>query len=201
MCVLLRNLLLQSLHIVIEAFKCVLLLFDGIVLVIDIPLQTLHVRFDVVHFVLDQLELGFRLQGHVVNLALVLLVLVVDLLQLLVPVLLNLTNGHLVPFDQLLVILLLLIDLRLLVLHLFFVSFFFVQDLILVILFDLFDSSQEVLVLALLLGLQLGELFSIVKHSSTVLVSLLLDFVLLLIQELSPFNLFSVLGFLNLPQK
>ena len=201
MCVLLRNLLLQSLHIVIEAFKCVLLLFDGIVLVIDIPLQTLHVRLDIVHFVLDQLELGFRLQGHVVNLALVLLVLVVDLLQLLVPVLLNLTNGHLVPFDQLLVILLLLIDLRLLVLHLFFVSFFFVQDLILVILFDLFDSSQEVLVLALLLGLQLGELFSIVKHSSTVLVSLLLDFVLLLIQELSPFNLFSVLGFLNLPQK
>ena len=177
------------------------MLFDGIVLVIDVPLQTLHVRLDVVHFVLDQLELGFRLQRHVVDLALVLLVLVVDLLQLLVPILLNLANGHLVPLDQLLVVLLLLVDLRLLVLHLFFMPFFLVQNFILMILLDLLDGSKEVLVLALLLRLQLGELFGVVKHSSTVLVSLLLDFVLLLIQELSPFDLLSVLRFLNLPQK
>ena len=177
------------------------MLFDGIVLVIDVPLQTLHVRLDVVHFVLDQLELGFRLESHVVDLALVLLVLVVDLLQLLVPILLDLANGHLVPLDQLLVVLLLLVDLRLLVLHLFFMPFFLVQNFILMILLDLLDGSEEVLVLALLLRLQLGELFGVVKHSSTVLVSLLLDFVLLLIQELSPFDLLSVLRFLNLPQK
>ena len=169
------------------------MLFDGIVLVIDVPLQTLHVRLDVVHFVLDQLELGFRLESHVVDLALVLLVLVVDLLQLLIPILLDLANGHLVPLDQLLVVLLLLVDLRLLILHLFFVSFLLVQNLILMILLDLLDSSKEVLVLALLLRLQLGELFGVIKHSSTVLISLLLDFVLLLIQELSPFNLLSVL--------
>ena len=169
------------------------MLFDGIILVIDVPLQTLHVRLDVVHFVLDQLELGFRLESHVVDLALVLLVLVVDLLQLLVPVLLNLANGHLVPLDQLLVVLLLLVDLRLLVLHLFFMPFFLVQNFILMILLDLLDSSEEVLVLALLLRLQLGELFGVIKHSSTVLISLLLDFVLLLIQELSPFDFLSVL--------
>ena len=169
------------------------MLFDGIVLVIDVPLQTLHVRLDVVHFVLDQLELGFRLQRHVVDLTLVFLVLVVDLLQLLISILLNLANGHLVPLDQLLVVLLLLVDLRLLVLHLFFMPFFLVQNFILMILLDLLDGSKEVLVLALLLRLQLGELFGVVKHSSTVLVSLLLDFVLLLIQELSPFDLLSVL--------
>ena len=127
------------------------------------------------------------------DLALVLFILVVDLLQLLVPILLDLANGHLVPLDQLLVVLLLLVDLRLLVLHLLFVPFFLVQDLILMILLDLLDSCQEVLVLALLLRLQLGELFGVVKHSSTVLVPLLLNFVLLLIQELSPFNLLSVL--------
>ena len=169
------------------------MLFDGIVLVIDVPLQTLHVRLDVVHFVLDQLELGFRLESHVVDLALVLLVLVVDLLQLLVPILLDLANGHLVPLDQLLVVFLLLVNLRLLVFHLFFMLLFFEQDLILMILLYLFNRSQEVLVLAFFLGLQLRELLGVVKHSSTVLVSLLLDFVLLLVQEFSPFDFFSVL--------
>ena len=127
------------------------------------------------------------------DLALVLLVFVMDLFQLLVSILLDLANGHLVPLDQLLVVLLLLVDLRLLVLHLLFVPFFLVQDLILMILLDLLDSSEEVLVLALLLRLQLGELFGVIKHSSTVLISLLLDFVLLLIQELSPFDLLRVL--------
>ena len=169
------------------------MLFDGIVLVIDVPLETFHVRLDVVHLIFDQLKLGFRLQSHVVDLALVLLVFVMDLFQLLVSILLDLANSHLVPLDQLLVIFLLLVNLRLLVLHLLFVLLLLKQDLILMILLNLFDRSQEVLVLALLLGLQLGELFGIVKHPATVLVSLLLDFVLLLVQEFPPFDFFGVL--------
>ena len=91
------------------------------------------------------------------------------------------------------IVFLLLINLRLLVLHLFFVLFFFEQDLILVILLNLLNRSQKVLMLTLLLSLQFGEFFGVVEHSTTVLVSLLLDLVLLLVQEFPPLDLFSVL--------
>lgn len=51
------------------------------------------------------------------DLALVLLILIVDLLELLVPVFLNLSDGLFIAIDQLLVVFLLLVDLSLLILH------------------------------------------------------------------------------------
>lgn len=66
---------------------------------------------------------------------------------------------------------------------------------------DLLDCIEEVLVLALLLRLELGEFFGVIEHASTVLVTLLLDLVLLLVQKLPPLNLFSVLRFFDLPQE
>jgi len=52
-----------------------------------------------------------------VDLTLVLLILIVDLLELLVPVFLNLSDGLFIAIDQLLVVFLLLVDLSLLILH------------------------------------------------------------------------------------
>ena len=135
------------------------------------------------------------------HLTLVLLILVIDLAELLVTVLLDLGNGHLVAINQLLVVLMLLIDLRLTVLHLLLVVLFLEQDLILVVRLDFLDRVKEVFVLTLFLSLQFGELFGVIEHSTTVFVSLLLDFVLLLVQELSPFNLLRVLRLLNLSQE
>ena len=51
------------------------------------------------------------------DLALVLLILIVDLLEFLVPVFLNLSDGLFIAIDQLLVVFLLLVDLSLLILH------------------------------------------------------------------------------------
>ena len=59
------------------------------------------------------------------DLALVLLILIVDLLELLVPVFLNLSDGLFIAIDQLLVVFLLLVDLSLLILHFLLVLLFF----------------------------------------------------------------------------
>ena len=196
--ILLSYLLLQRLHVVIEAFQCILLLLHCIVLIIDIPLETLHIGLDIVHLVLDQLQLGFRLKCHIMHLSLVFFVFVMDLLELFVAVLFDLIDGHLVPSDQLFIIFLLFVDLRLLVLHLLLVLLLLKQDLILVVLLNLLDRSQKVLMLSFLLSLQFGKLFSIVQHSATVLISFLLDFILLFVKQFSAFDLFGIFRFLNL---
>ena len=51
------------------------------------------------------------------------------------------------------------------------------------------------------LSLQSGEFFSVIKHTARVLVSLLLNLILLLVQKLSTFDLFGVLGFFDLSKE
>lgn len=94
-----------------------------------------------------------------------------------------------------------LVDLSLLVLHLLLVLVLLEQYFVLVVLLDLLDSREEVLVLALFLSLQLRELLCVVQHLAGVLIPLLLDLVLLLVEELSSFDLFGVLRLLDLSQK
>ena len=153
--ILLSNVLVERLDLILETLQCVLLLFDSIILVIDISLQAFHVSLDIIHLVLDKLELSLRLKCHIMYLALVLLILVMNLFELLIPILFNLSNGHLIAINQLLVVFLLFVDLRLLVLHFLLVLFFLEKDLVLVVRLDLFDCIQEVFMLTLLLSLQL----------------------------------------------
>jgi len=63
------------------------------------------------------------------------------------------------------------------------------------------NSRQEVLVISLLLCLQLGEVLGVVEHLAGVLVSLVLDFVLLLVEKLSALHLFGVLRLLDLSEQ
>ena len=148
------------------------MLFNGVILVIDISLKTLHISLDIVHFVLDQLQLSFRLKSHVLNLVPILLVFGIDLLKFFVSILFNLLDGHLVSRDQFLIILLLFVNLSLLVLHLLLVLLFFEQDFVCVVLLDFIDGSEEVLMLTFFLSLKLGEFLSIIEHSTTILVAL-----------------------------
>ena len=68
-------------------------------LINDVASETSHVVPNVLHLVFDELELGLGLEGHVVHLALVVVVFLADRLQLLVTVLLNLLNRHAVAVD------------------------------------------------------------------------------------------------------
>ena len=95
----LSNLFVQQLDVVLVLLDNLFLLRDGSRLVEDVPLEAGHVVPDVLHFVFDQLELGLRLERHIVHLALVVLVLVLDGLQLLVTVLDDLLNRHLIAVD------------------------------------------------------------------------------------------------------
>ena len=135
------------------------------------------------------------------HLILIVLILVLDLKKFFVSIFLNLLDGHGISIDEFLVVFLLLVDLSLLVLHLFLVLLLFEEDLVLVILLDLFDGSEEVLIFTLFLGLKFGELLSIIKHASRVLVSLLLNLVLLLVKKLATLNFFGVLGLFNLTEE
>ena len=135
------------------------------------------------------------------HLILIVLILVLDLKKFFVSIFLNLLDGHGISIDEFLVVFLLLVDLSLLVLHLFLVLLLFEEDLVFVILLDLFDGSEEVLIFTLFLGLKFGELLSIIKHASRVLVSLLLNLVLLLIKKLATLNFFGVLGLFNLTEE
>ena len=148
------------------------MLFNGVILVIDISLKTLHISLDIVHFVFDQLQLSFRLKSHVLNLVPILLVFRIDLRKFFVSILFNLLDGHLVSRDQFLIILLLFVNLSLLVLHLLLVLLFFEQDLVCVILLDFINGSEEVLMLTFFLSLKLGEFLGIIEHSTTILVAL-----------------------------
>ena len=76
-----------------------LLLLHCTGLINNIAPETSHVIPDVLHLVLDELELGLGLEGHVVNLTLVVVVFLADRLQLLVTVLLDLLNRHPVTVD------------------------------------------------------------------------------------------------------
>ena len=66
------------------------------------------------------------------------------------------------------------------------------------LLLNFFDSCKEVLVLALLLRLQLRESLGVVEHLARVLVSLMLNLVLLLVEELLTLNILRCLGFFDL---
>ena len=66
------------------------------------------------------------------------------------------------------------------------------------LLLNFFDSCEEVLVLALLLRLQLRESLGIVEHLARVLVSLMLNLVLLLVEELLTLNILRCFGFFDL---
>ena len=135
------------------------------------------------------------------HLILIVLILVLDLKKFFVSIFLNLLDGHGISIDEFLVVFLLLVDLSLLVLHLFLVLLLFEEDFVLMILLDLFDGSEEVLIFTLFLGLKFGELLSIIKHASRVLVSLLLNLVLLLVKKLATLNFFGVLGLFNLTEE
>ena len=135
------------------------------------------------------------------HLILIVLILVLDFKKFFVSIFLNLLDGHGISIDEFLVVFLLLVDLSLLVLHLFLVLLLFEEDLVFVILLDLFDGGEEVLIFTLFLGLKFGELLSIIKHASRVLVSLLLNLVLLLIKKLATLNFFGVLGLFNLTEE
>ena len=135
------------------------------------------------------------------HLILIVLILVLDLKKFFVSIFLNLLDGHGISINEFLVVFLLLVDLSLLVLHLFLVLLLFEEDLVFVILLDLFDGSEEVLIFTLFLGLKFGELLSIIKHASRVLVSLLLNLVLLLVKKLATLNFFGVLGLFNLTEE
>lgn len=124
-------------------------------LISNIALETLHVLVDVLHLVLNDGQLGVGFDTHVSNLILILSILLLDRLNFLVPICNDLLNSFVVPVDQRLIVLLLFVDLSLLVVHLFLVLFSLEQDLILVLLLDFLDGSQEVLVFTLFLGLKL----------------------------------------------
>ena len=136
-------------------FVELLLLHHSEALVEQLAFQSFLVILDVLHLVLDELQLGLRLQRHVVHLALVVFVLLLDLSQLVVTVFFDLLDRHPVPVDELLVVFLLLIDLGLLILHFLLVLLFFKQDFILVVLFDFLNSRQEVLMFSFFLCLKL----------------------------------------------
>ena len=161
-----------------------LLLHHSEALVEQLAFQGFLVILDVLHLVLDELQLGLRLQRHVVHLALVVFVLLLDLSQLVVTVFFDLLNRHPVPVDELLVIFLLLIDLGLLILHFLLVLLFFKQDFILVVLFDFLDSRQEVLMFSFFLSLKLREILGVVEHPTSVFVPFLLYLVLLFVEKL-----------------
>jgi len=95
----------------------------------------------------------------------------------------------------------LLIDLSLLVVHLFLVLLSLEQNLILVLLLNFLNSGKEVLVLALFLRLQFGESFGFLEHALGVLVALLLNRVLLLVEELSALHLHCALRLIDLSQE
>ena len=132
------------------------------------------------------------------DLILVILVLVLNFSQLSVSVLFNLGYGHIVSIDELLIVFLLFIYLGLFVLHLFLVLLLGEQDLILVVLLNLLDGGKEVLVFTLFLCLKLGKFFSVVEHSSRILVPFLLDFVLLSVEKFTALYLLGVLRLLDL---
>jgi len=93
----LSDLLMKQCDVVVVLLLDLLLLLHGTLLVRNVTLETLHVVINVLHFVLDQLELSFGLEGHIVHLLLIARVFVRDGRQLIISVLLDLLNRHLVP--------------------------------------------------------------------------------------------------------
>ena len=95
----LRNVIVKQLNVILVLLEMHFLLLNGSCLVSDIPHKTVHIRRNVLHLALNQLQLGLRLKGHVLHLVLVLVVLEADLVDFFVPVLLDLFNCLLVSLD------------------------------------------------------------------------------------------------------
>lgn len=119
MLVLLTNFILQLVNLIVEFLLDFFLLFQLGILVVNLVVQLLNLAVNVRHFVLGQLQFGFRLEAHVSDLFQILSVHQANFLQLIQLILFDLFNGGIVSFDELVVGILLLVNLRLLKLHLF----------------------------------------------------------------------------------
>ena len=73
------NLLVKQFDFILMLLKNIFLLLYGSLLVNNIALEALHVRSDILHLALYELQLSLGFQGHVLDLILILLVFLPDL--------------------------------------------------------------------------------------------------------------------------
>ena len=78
---------MEQFDVVLVVLEDLLLLLNSPGLVGDVSHEAVHVGSDVLHLALDELQLCFRLEGHVLNLVLVLVVLEAYLVDFFVAVL------------------------------------------------------------------------------------------------------------------
>lgn len=93
------DLLVEHLDLVAVLGKDLFLLLNSSGLIQNVSLQASFLIFNVLHLILDELQLGFGFESHIVHLALVLLVLLLDGSELLIAILFNLIDRHRVSLD------------------------------------------------------------------------------------------------------
>jgi len=183
--VLVVNLLQTLFNFSFERVSNLILSFQLLVLVLNLAIQIVDVELDVAELVSVQLELSFTLQGHVFDLTLIRLVLLLDVFNLILSILFDLINSLLVLDHDLLDVSVLLLNLSVLDFHLLTMALLFDQHIVLVVLADLLQTLLKVATLLIFLSLKLLELGSLDHHSLREVISFGLDLLLLRILPLS----------------